>query len=252
MNRSQLGIVLTGIVLLVAFGSAAATIAAPTSNLDDLSSRTEDSSPGPNTTIGVYDYLASFAGSLTSATAGDPSSGDASDEPTKQQNATNDSAAGSGSPGSVGLALLVVLVGIVVIGGVLTVVQLISMRRRDSETTEATTDDGEAAAAVAAHDSDRGAAESMADLKLTNDVYRAWFEMLQRLDETEWGPWTPRECATAAIEAGMNREAVVQLTDQFERVRYGGASPTGECARRAAAARRRLARDGDSSAGSPP
>jgi hypothetical protein len=252
MNRSQLGIVLTGVVLLVAFGTAAATIVAPTSNLDALSSQPEDSSPGRNTTAGVFDYLASVAGSLTDTRLGDPSTGDSSEEPTMQSNATNGSAAGSGTPEPFGLALLVVLVGIVVIGSVLTVVQLMAMRRRDSDSTETPTDDGEAAASAAADDPDRPAAESMADLDLSNDVYCAWFEMLQRLDETDWGPWTPRECASAAIEAGMDREAVVQLTDQFERVRYGGASPMGECARRAVAARRRLGRGGDSTPGSSP
>jgi len=51
---------------------------------------------------------------------------------------------------------------------------------------------------------------------------------------------TPAEFATAAVEAGMAREHVDELTELFEAVRYGGADVTEDRERRAVEALRRI------------
>lgn len=54
-------------------------------------------------------------------------------------------------------------------------------------------------------------------------VDRAWLAMVRNLDVDR--PWTrtPAEFADAAVEAGMDPEAVEAVTAAFEEVRYGGA-----------------------------
>ncbi|SMO75701.1 DUF4129 domain-containing protein [Halorubrum cibi] len=73
-----------------------------------------------------------------------------------------------------------------------------------------------------------------------NDVYRAWREMTEALEVDRPASVTPAEFAAAAVEAGVDEEPVSELTDVFERVRYGGAEPTDDRERRAAAALRRI------------
>ncbi|GAA0514648.1 protein of unknown function [Halorubrum aquaticum] len=73
-----------------------------------------------------------------------------------------------------------------------------------------------------------------------NEVYRAWREMTEALEIDRPASATPGEFATAAVEAGVDEEPVSELTDVFERVRYGGADPTDDRERRAAAALRRI------------
>ncbi|WP_439025785.1 DUF4129 domain-containing protein [Haloarchaeobius sp. DT45] len=59
-----------------------------------------------------------------------------------------------------------------------------------------------------------------------NEVYRAWREMTTHLDVPDPESSTPAEFADAAIDAGMTREQVAELTDLFEEVRYGGEDAT--------------------------
>ncbi len=73
-----------------------------------------------------------------------------------------------------------------------------------------------------------------------NEVYRAWREMTAVLDVDRPASSTPAEFAAAAVDAGVEPEPVDRLTDVFERVRYGGADPTGERERRAVEALRRI------------
>ncbi|MFC5278018.1 DUF4129 domain-containing protein [Halorubrum rubrum] len=73
-----------------------------------------------------------------------------------------------------------------------------------------------------------------------NGVYRAWREMTEALEVDRPASATPAEFATAAVEAGVDEEPVSELTEVFERVRYGGADPTADRERRAAAALRRI------------
>ena len=83
---------------------------------------------------------------------------------------------------------------------------------------------------------------------VANEVYRAWREMTRHLDVANPRSSTPSEFAGAAVEAGMAREDVDELTALFEEVRYGGESPTDERERRALDALRNIEReyaDGD-------
>lgn len=66
-----------------------------------------------------------------------------------------------------------------------------------------------------------------------NAVQSAWLSMVMRTDIDR--PWTrtPAECARAAVDAGMNAEAVETITTLFEEVRYGGAPLTDDRRQRA-------------------
>ncbi|PSP56647.1 hypothetical protein BRC82_01875 [Halobacteriales archaeon QS_1_67_19] len=72
-----------------------------------------------------------------------------------------------------------------------------------------------------------------------NEVYRAWREMTRHLDVANPRSSTPAEFAAAAVEAGMDRGDVEELTALFEEVRYGGEAPTAEREQRAVSALRR-------------
>ena len=76
-----------------------------------------------------------------------------------------------------------------------------------------------------------------------NEVYRAWREMTDHLDVSNPQSSTPAEFAAAAVDAGLDREDVEELTSLFEAVRYGGESATDERERRAIEALRRIERE---------
>jgi hypothetical protein len=65
------------------------------------------------------------------------------------------------------------------------------------------------------------------------DVEGAWLAMVQRLDLDRPYARTTSECARAAIDAGLNPDAVRSLTAAFEEVRYGTAGETDDHRRRA-------------------
>lgn len=67
----------------------------------------------------------------------------------------------------------------------------------------------------------------------SNAVYAAWAEMTDALDGPDPATSTPGEFADAAVAAGMGRERVDDLTDLFERVRYGDEPVTERHERRA-------------------
>ncbi|UVE51749.1 DUF4129 domain-containing protein [Haloferax larsenii] len=73
-----------------------------------------------------------------------------------------------------------------------------------------------------------------------NEVFRAWGEMTALLDVPNRSAATPDEFATAAVDAGMDRDDVTELTTLFEAVRYGGAEATAERERRAVDALRNI------------
>jgi hypothetical protein len=84
--------------------------------------------------------------------------------------------------------------------------------------------------------------------EVDNEVYRAYREMTADLDVLNPASATPAEFRAAALEAGLAREDVDELTAVFEDVRYGGEAPTEERERRAVDALRRIERtDGDGS-----
>lgn len=77
----------------------------------------------------------------------------------------------------------------------------------------------------------------------SGEVARAWAEMVSRLDVERPRSKTAAECAAAAIEAGMDPEAVRTITRAFEAVRYGDGEATDERVRRVRQALRALDRD---------
>jgi hypothetical protein len=66
-----------------------------------------------------------------------------------------------------------------------------------------------------------------------NAVYEAWVEMTGALDVADPATSTPGEFAAAATAAGMDADRVADLTDLFERVRYGSEPVTADHERRA-------------------
>ncbi|MFP8888467.1 DUF4129 domain-containing protein [Natrialbaceae archaeon A-CW2] len=68
---------------------------------------------------------------------------------------------------------------------------------------------------------------------LDNEVYRAWREMTEGLEVDRPETTTPGEFADAAIEAGLAREHVDELTELFQDVRYGHEETTDEREQRA-------------------
>lgn len=92
------------------------------------------------------------------------------------------------------------------------------------------------------------------DAAVENEVYRAWREMTDHLDVANPHSSTPAEFAEAAVDAGMARDDVDDLTEVFEAVRYGPYEPTADREERAVAALRRIEAayaGGDASAEAP-
>ncbi|ELZ02356.1 DUF4129 domain-containing protein [Natrialba asiatica] len=118
------------------------------------------------------------------------------------------------------------------------------------------TDDGTATTTTQDEDATRGAdaaavgtaAGRAADridesTDLDNEIYRAWREMTRPLDVDRPDSSTPREFASAAVDAGLTREHVDELTRLFEDVRYGSTESTPELEERAVTILRRIERE---------
>lgn len=73
-----------------------------------------------------------------------------------------------------------------------------------------------------------------------NEIYRAWREMTAPLEVDRPESSTPREFASAAIDAGLERDHVDELTRLFEDVRYGDIETTPEMETRAVEVLRRI------------
>lgn len=180
----------------------------------------------------VFSWLLEAAGgppfsppsqNVTNGTAGSPGPG--APEPS----------AATGDPLPILVAgLLVVLVGVVALA-------IFSGGRTDdprsADDSEASSDpdlQAVGAAAGRAADTLAGGVDSM------NAVYRAWTEMTDALDVPRPETTTPGEFAEAAVQAGMDREEVAELTSQFEAVRYGNQPVTQERIERAERALRHV------------
>ena len=125
------------------------------------------------------------------------------------------------SSSSLPLGLLAV-VGIVLAGAALLVWQ-VRDGGADPEVVDEAADDGAAAAVGRAAGR---AADRIEDAdSVDNEVYRAWREMTDPLDVEDPETSTPGEFATAAVDAGLERSDVDELTRLFEEVRYGDAPP---------------------------
>lgn len=80
------------------------------------------------------------------------------------------------------------------------------------------------------------------DTDSKNDIYRSWRGMVERAGVEDVRTKTPSEIAEKAKEAGLDPEAVDELTDVFEEVRYRDAEPTAEQEERARRAFERIER----------
>ena len=91
-----------------------------------------------------------------------------------------------------------------------------------------------------ASDEEGGKQHVVLDMDSENDVYVSWSRMIERAGINDFRTKTPSEIAEEAKEAGLNPEAVDELTDVFEEVRYGEGEPTREQKERAKRAFERI------------
>ncbi len=141
---------------------------------------------------------------------------------------------GSSDPSSLPLGLLAVL-GVALAGVALVAVRARGRRGDEgSDDTAGRNDDRRAAVGRAA-----GRAADRLEAGGANEVYRAWREMTALLDVEAPETSTPGEFADAAVDAGLEGEAVRELTRLFEDVRYGDA-PAAASEDRAVAVFRRI------------
>ncbi|WP_225336149.1 DUF4129 domain-containing protein [Halomicrobium urmianum] len=128
--------------------------------------------------------------------------------------------------------------------GVVLVGSLAAVFRDRSDSSEATTsapettDDADAAAVGQAAGRAADNLEETEDVE--NEVYRAWREMTGLLDVDDPETSTPTEFADAAIDAGMGRTDVRELTRLFQTVRYGNVEPDEDHEQRAIDVLRRI------------
>lgn len=140
------------------------------------------------------------------------------------------------------VGLLVVAAGFVTLSGA-----------REGETDEETIpgeegapegDDAAALAQIAGETAERIEAAERTNTSLENEVYRAWHEMTDQLQVANPESTTPGEFATAATKTGLDADAVAELTDLFEAVRYGGVEATEAREQRAVKVLQRVERSG--------
>ncbi|MFC3958453.1 DUF4129 domain-containing protein [Halovivax cerinus] len=109
---------------------------------------------------------------------------------------------------------------------------LVYVRWRGGETDRAATDepdlDTDAPAVAVGAAAGRAATqlETTSRRDLENTIYRAWQEMTSLLPVESPDTTTPREFEAAAVDVGLERSDVSDLTDLFEAVRYGSLEST--------------------------
>jgi len=108
----------------------------------------------------------------------------------------------------------------------------------DSESTD--TIDGTQAREEAERAAER-IADTATDTVIENEVYRAWYGMTRALGARDPRSETPGRFADLAIRAGMDEDAVTELTALFNDVRYGERTLTDRDEERAVELLRRLA-----------
>jgi len=142
------------------------------------------------------------------------------------QQALNNSATTGVIPTNVSPVVLAGVLGALLLGAGVVLFrasgdQMVEMEEEEEEEGEEGPDVADLAAAAGA------AADRLAehDADVDNEVYRAWYEMTSLLDVPNPESSTPGEFADAAVEVGMNREDVDELTTLFNEVRYGKRDP---------------------------
>lgn len=136
------------------------------------------------------------------------------------------------------LVVLAALLAIVVVG--------LALARGDDSSDAVTeleadeSSDGATEAAAVGTAAGRAADRLEGTTDVDNEIYRAWRELTRPLEVDRPDSSTPGEFAAAAVEAGIDRDHVDELTRLFEAVRYGHEEPTPERERKAAAVLRRI------------
>ncbi|MUW14041.1 DUF4129 domain-containing protein [Halorubrum sp. CBA1125] len=138
--------------------------------------------------------------------------------------------------------LFLLVLGLALVGAA---VALRKTTAEDGDDTATEFDDDETADAAAVgraagRAADRLEEEKEAETDVDNEVYRTWREMTDLLAVEDPETSTPGEFAAAAVEAGLGREDVTELTRLFEDVRYGNHRPSDEHERRALTVFRRI------------
>jgi hypothetical protein len=134
--------------------------------------------------------------------------------------------------------LLLVVFGLALVGAVLAVFR--STREGEDDDSRGESSRGGAGAAAVGRAAGRAAERLDEEATVDNEVYRTWREMTERLDVDDPDTSTPGEFADAAVEAGLGREDVDELTRLFEDVRYGAERAADDHERRAVAVFRRI------------
>ncbi len=80
------------------------------------------------------------------------------------------------------------------------------------------------------------------DREFENEIYTAWTEMVDVVDLRDPETSTPKEFASAAVAAGLDRQHVDALRNVFEEVRYGERAVTPEREQQALEALREIER----------
>ncbi len=128
--------------------------------------------------------------------------------------------------------------GVVLVGSLTALVRGRSESSGETTSAPETTDGVDAAAVGRAAGQAADTLEATEDVE--NEVYRAWREMTELLDVDDPETSTPTEFADAAIDAGMGRADVRELTRLFRTVRYGTVEPDEDHERRAIDVLRRI------------
>ncbi|SFC50288.1 Multisubunit Na+/H+ antiporter, MnhC subunit [Halobiforma haloterrestris] len=169
-----------------------------------------------------------------------PSSMAPGGEPLEGSSGDGFSEDGDGTPAVEPLLAALAVLTAIVLGGLL-------LSRRDGETDAAAaeTPDGEDErpgqhVAAVGNAAGRAADRIESTTDVDNEIYRAWREMTSPLEVDRPDASTPREFAAAAVDAGLERNHVEELTKLFEDVRYGSAEATPEREQRAKSVLRRI------------
>lgn len=164
----------------------------------------------------------------------------------------NETPSGGGEPGegdgtdeTVPRPLVTLLVALMVVTSIFVGALVVSRRDSDSivgseSAIETDPDDDNAAAVAAAAGRAAERIEASGDDDVDNAVYRAWRDMTRLLEVDRPETSTPREFAEAAIDAGLARDDVDELTRLFEDTRYGHAETTDEMETHAVSVLRRI------------
>jgi len=228
MNRDQLGVLTLGILAVIVLGATTAAFSSTVSNPSD--------DVGTGSTV--------FYEDVTINESLNPQSRDISDVPflsalydtePADNESINASEESDTTEGRVSL-LPIAIVAVVVISTSLVVFAVWFWRlRRESGSGAPTTMDVYGTEDGSENPTSPDGLEQLDIDDLSNDVYRAWFRLFERIDPSPDEHLTPRELARMATADGFDRDAVKTLTEQFEAVRYGPKDVT--------SARERLARE---------